>query len=64
MQFEEAEVKMQFEEAEVNFLLPKIKKVVIIILFKHSSIITWNGEKMVVVSHLFLFIRKKFQGAL
>ena len=55
---------MQFEEAEVNFLLPKIKKVVILILFKHSSIITWNGEKMVVVSHLFLFFMKKFQGRL
>ena len=35
----------QFEETEVNFLLPKVKKVIIIILFLHSSIITWNGEK-------------------
>ena len=26
--------------------------------------ITWNGEKMVVVSHLFLFFMKKFQGRL
>ena len=27
-------------------------------LFLHSSIITWNGEEMAVVSHLFLFYRK------
>lgn len=51
---------MQFEEAEVHFLLTKIKKVVIIVLFEHSSIITWNGGKMVVISHLFLFFMKKF----
>ena len=49
---------------EVNFLLPNFKKVVIIILFLHSPIITWNGEKVAVVSHLFLFYKKKFQGAL
>lgn len=35
----------KFIEAEVNFLLPNFKRVVRIILFMYSSIITWNGEE-------------------
>ena len=42
--------------------LTNIKKAVIIILFLHSSIVTWNRERMVVVNHLFS-ISGKISGA-
>lgn len=48
--------------AEVDLLLPNFKKVVIMILFKHSSIITWNGKKWLSLAIFLSFRGKSFIG--
>ena len=50
------------EETKVNFLLPNFKKVVIIYYFSIVPLQHGTERKMVVVSHLFLFLWINFRG--